>query len=161
MELHKLLENLPKQAWINVYRRNFLQDSKTKTGIHFKFVENDTPLTSVFSYDGEFIRIQVDGSKKTVISVQKVEYTPITQMQWVETEEMRHWSTSPSVYQHYKGGVYRVLCESIHTETGEEFTNYIRVDCPKKQVWSRPSSMFHDYLEDGTKRFKLIREATV
>lgn len=159
--LEKLVDELPKQSFINVYRRNLLQESKTKKAIHFKFVENDTALSSVFSYEGQFLRIEVCPEKKSVKDVSIVEYVPVTQMSWVETSELKHWSTQPTVYEHYKGGRYRVLSESVHSETGERLTNYIRVDCPKKQVWSRPSEMFHDFLADGTKRFKLVREALV
>lgn len=158
-ELDNLIDGLKKQHWINVWRKEVLQDSKTKTGIHFKWIENETKTSRIYAYAGEFVRIEVDSAEKTVISADKVEYTPVTQMQWVATQEMKHWSVGADVYKHYKGGHYRVIGESTHSETGEKLINYVRVDCPAKLMWSRPAEMFHDHLEDGTKRFKLVREA--
>lgn len=159
--LEKLVDDIPKQLFISVYRKNILTSPVEKKALHFKFIENDTSLSSVFAFEGQFLRIVVDETKKTVLQASVVEYTPLTQMHWVETDEMKHWSAKVDVYRHYKGGVYRVYSESEHTETGERFVNYTRIDCPKKQMWSRPSAMFHGYTEDGKKRFELIREGLV
>jgi hypothetical protein len=45
------------------------------------------------------------------------------------------------VWKHYKGGHYRVLCESIHTETSERLVVY---QClyGKLTICSRPRDMF-------------------
>ncbi|MGL5958014.1 MAG: hypothetical protein ACRCZZ_05425 [Phocaeicola sp.] len=158
MELVNLIENLSKQAWINVYRRNFLQDARTKTGIHFKFVENDTPLSSVFAYAGQFVRIEVDGAKKSVKSVEVVEYTPCTTMMWVEANEKRHWSTIPQMYRCKEtGGIFRLECVSICKETGRELVTYSRPDVPSLV----PQTVTHEEFFGGGQcegRFELIRE---
>ncbi len=46
------------------------------------------------------------------------------------------------VYQHFKGGVYIKICESIHTETGEELVTY--VCATSGEIFSRPKEMFYD-----------------
>lgn len=43
-------------------------------------------------------------------------------------------------YRHFKGKIYQVLNIATHTETGEEFAVYKRVDDDK--VWVRPIEMF-------------------
>lgn len=47
------------------------------------------------------------------------------------------------IYQHYKGGLYKVLFISTQTETGEELVNYYNIHKPNVK-WSRPKEMFMD-----------------
>lgn len=49
------------------------------------------------------------------------------------------------IYLHYKGGLYRVIAEGVHTETQEKLTTYVSLETGK--VWVRPSSMFHELVE--------------
>jgi hypothetical protein len=53
-------------------------------------------------------------------------------------------------HRHYKGGLYRVLFEAIHTETEEPMTVY---QTPDGRNWVRPAAMFNDTLPDGRRRF--------
>ncbi len=45
-------------------------------------------------------------------------------------------------YQHFKGGLYIVLCEGKHTETNEILVTY--VSAASGEVYHRPKSMFYD-----------------
>lgn len=56
-------------------------------------------------------------------------------------------------HRHYKGGLYRVLFEAIHTETEEPMTVY---QTPDGRNWVRPAAMFNDTLPDGRRRFEPI-----
>lgn len=47
-------------------------------------------------------------------------------------------------YRHFKGGYYRVLFLSTHTETGEDLVNYRECGNVDGRVWSRPKEMFMD-----------------
>ena len=58
-------------------------------------------------------------------------------------------------YRHYKGGIYTFLCGAQHTERDEALIIYKN---ERNDVFARPASMFHGYLEDGTKRFTLIHD---
>ncbi|MGI8216736.1 DUF1653 domain-containing protein [Bacillus cereus] len=65
------------------------------------------------------------------------------------------------LYEHYKGGLYRVLAEvARHTETGEDVVVYMSVETGL--VWVRPSELFYGYLTTNEgkviKRFKAIIE---
>lgn len=47
----------------------------------------------------------------------------------------------PGLYRHYKGGLYTVLYEAIHSETLEKMVVY--TPCKEDaDIWVRPSSMF-------------------
>lgn len=62
---------------------------------------------------------------------------------------------APGLYLHFKGGIYEVLANATHTETGEQFVVY-RPDGGDK-VWARPVSMWNEtVLLNGkeVKRFK-------
>lgn len=51
--------------------------------------------------------------------------------------------TIGGVYRHFKGGIYRVLAVSKHTETGEVLVVYVGIEGPNKgDVYSRPIDMF-------------------
>jgi hypothetical protein len=58
-------------------------------------------------------------------------------------------------YLHYKGGRYRVLFLSKHTETGEIFVNYQSLLFGSYH--SRPLDLWNEKLENGDERFKLIK----
>ena len=45
-------------------------------------------------------------------------------------------------YKHYKGGEYKVLYISRHTEQNEELVNYRKIG--ENKIWSRPKEMFMD-----------------
>ena len=47
-------------------------------------------------------------------------------------------------YRHWKGGYYRVICESTHTETEEEFVVYRACGDYSGITWSRPKKLFMD-----------------
>lgn len=62
-------------------------------------------------------------------------------------------------YKHYKGGVYKVIGTSTHTETEEKLVLYI--DANSGKLWSRPESMWEDevyvdWLLRSFKRFEKI-----
>ena len=53
------------------------------------------------------------------------------------------------MYHHFKGGLYAVLGEAVHTETGEELVIYLSVEEPTK-IHARPKEMFYGHVErDG------------
>lgn len=65
-------------------------------------------------------------------------------------------STALGKYQHYKGAIYKVIGNALHTETLEHLTVYT---CEKSVMWVRPTSMFNEFINiDGkeTPRFKQI-----
>lgn len=62
------------------------------------------------------------------------------------------------VYRHYKGGIYNVVGQAIHTETDERLVIYEDV---RGVMWARPATMFHEHVEvDGERvlRFEYIGE---
>ncbi|MDQ0188860.1 DUF1653 domain-containing protein [Alicyclobacillus cycloheptanicus] len=54
-------------------------------------------------------------------------------------------------YRHFKGAVYEVIGEALHSETEERLVLYRRVG--SEQIWARPYDMFHGIHESGVKRF--------
>ncbi len=66
------------------------------------------------------------------------------------------------IYQHYKGGKYKVHFVSKHSETLEEFVVYEALyDNPESKFWSRPIDLFTDEVEwEGktVKRFVFLSE---
>ena len=60
------------------------------------------------------------------------------------------------VYRHYKGGLYEVLGNAVHTETGEKLVIYRPVGVISK-MWARPESMWNDYIvSEDVKRFTKV-----
>ena len=62
------------------------------------------------------------------------------------------------LYRHFKGGIYEFICIAKDTETSEEFVIYKEAGT-EGRVWSRPVSIFYQYVDvDGkqTPRFELI-----
>lgn len=67
------------------------------------------------------------------------------------------------IYEHYKGGHYRVLGVGKHSENLEEFVIYEALyDNPKSQLWIRPLAEFTEEIiwPDGVKRsrYKFISD---
>ena len=64
-----------------------------------------------------------------------------------------------SVYQHFKGNIYKILGVGKHSETLEDYVVY--ADLNEEKIWIRPYDMFLEevQLEDGTivPRFKQIQ----
>lgn len=56
------------------------------------------------------------------------------------------------LYQHYKGGKYKVLAVGTHTETGETMVTYLGVG-EGGRVWIRPLDMWNEEV-DGEPRFR-------
>lgn len=71
------------------------------------------------------------------------------------------------VFQHYKGGMYRVTHVSLHTETNEILVNYHLLSSPfvdganEVDQYSRPLSIWLSPAPDGGKRFKPVVPAYV
>jgi hypothetical protein len=67
------------------------------------------------------------------------------------------------IYQHFKGGRYRVIGVALHEETLEELVVYESLDPnPVSKLWARPLSVFQESVTiDGKQvpRFQFIAEA--
>ena len=66
---------------------------------------------------------------------------------------MKSYPEINGVYRHYKGGMYKVLFLSTHTETDEVLVNYQSVHFGS--YYSRPLSSWNEQVE-STERFELI-----
>ncbi len=58
-----------------------------------------------------------------------------------------------ATHRHYKGGLYRRIFESKHSESGEILTVYVHIWPHDTSPWARPAEMFHGRLEDERVRF--------
>ena len=58
------------------------------------------------------------------------------------------------IYRHFKGGIYEVVGNAVHTETGDELVLYRAIDRPSP-IWARPKEMWNEVV-NGKKRFELI-----
>lgn len=58
------------------------------------------------------------------------------------------------IYQHYKGGMYKVLFLSKHTETNEILVNYQSIHFGS--YYSRPLESWNEKTKEGLDRFKLL-----
>ena len=45
-------------------------------------------------------------------------------------------------YKHFKGNIYKVICEATHTETGEVMVVYKNI--AEDHIWVRPKEMFFE-----------------
>lgn len=64
------------------------------------------------------------------------------------------------VYQHYKGGVYRLVQRDVkHTETGEIGVMYEHLWPHDHGFWFRPQEMFFGMNAAGEERFTLVKQA--
>ncbi len=62
------------------------------------------------------------------------------------------------IYQHYKGGVYRLVHKGVrHSETLETGVMYEHLWPHAHGYWYRPESIFFGTLENGEQRFKLVK----
>ena len=57
---------------------------------------------------------------------------------------------------HYEGGLYRLIGEARHSETGETMTVYEHLWPHEPGLWVRPSEMFNGRLADGSPRFSRL-----
>jgi hypothetical protein len=57
-------------------------------------------------------------------------------------------------HRHYKGGLYKVLGEAKHSETGEILVVYEHLWPLGQSLWVRPASMYYERLADGRLRFE-------
>jgi hypothetical protein len=66
-------------------------------------------------------------------------------------------NVAPGLYEHYKGGRYRVLFTGTHSETLEPMTVYMSMETG--EVWVRPEAMWAEAIEwyDGIKRPRFIK----
>ena len=65
-----------------------------------------------------------------------------------------------SLYKHYKGNVYRVVCIARHSEDLSELVVYSDASVPEK-IWARPLEMWSETVEVNgvsVERFKKIGE---
>ena len=61
-----------------------------------------------------------------------------------------------SVYEHFKGGKYKVLFLATDSITNEEVVVYESL-YGKHLIWTMPVDKFNSYTEDGIERFKLVK----
>lgn len=66
---------------------------------------------------------------------------------------MLNYPDPGKTYRHYKGGLYKVLFLSTHTETSEVFVNYKSLHFGS--YYSRPLSSWNELSKDGEIRFTL------
>ena len=62
-------------------------------------------------------------------------------------------------YRHYKGGLYEVIGEALHSETKEELVVYVSRGESSDSMWVRPKEMFLEEVElEGRKvpRFERV-----
>jgi hypothetical protein len=68
-------------------------------------------------------------------------------------------SAPGEIYQHYKGGVYRLVHKGVHhSETLETGVVYEHLWPHTHGFWYRPESIFFGTLQNGEPRFKLVKE---
>ena len=64
------------------------------------------------------------------------------------------------LYQHYKGGVYRLVARTAkHSETLEVGVVYEHLWPHDHGFWFRPQELFFGKNEKGEERFKLVKKA--
>ncbi|WP_175903753.1 DUF1653 domain-containing protein [Burkholderia seminalis] len=63
-----------------------------------------------------------------------------------------------STHRHYKGGLYRYIGVARHSETEESVVVYEHLWPHARGLWVRPEAMFNGNLEDGTPRFRKLRD---
>jgi hypothetical protein len=66
-----------------------------------------------------------------------------------------------ATHEHYKGGLYRVICEATHTETGEKFVVREHVWPHESSIKVRPADLFYGTREDGTPRYRKLTKIIV
>ncbi len=72
---------------------------------------------------------------------------------------------NPGLYEHYKGGRYRLLWVALHSETQEPLAIYVSVGDGEGRVWARPAHMWSEEvtLPSGERRprFVPVEEMTI
>ncbi|KWK10390.1 DUF1653 domain-containing protein [Burkholderia stagnalis] len=63
-----------------------------------------------------------------------------------------------ATHRHYKGGLYRFVGVARHSETEESLVVYEHLWPHARGLWVRPEAMFNENLEDGTPRFRKLRD---
>ncbi len=63
-----------------------------------------------------------------------------------------------TIYEHYKGGIYRFLHEGRDSETLADVVMYEHLWPHAHGYWARPKELFYGTLADGSPRFKLIKK---
>lgn len=61
-----------------------------------------------------------------------------------------------NVYEHYKGGTYKVICVAKMESTGEKMVVYSGYCLYKTINFCRPMIDFTEVFSDGTPRFELV-----
>lgn len=70
------------------------------------------------------------------------------------------YAAEGEIYQHYKGGVYRLVQRDVkHTETGEIGVVYEHLWPHDHGFWFRPQEMFFGKNVAGEARFTLIKKS--
>jgi hypothetical protein len=81
----------------------------------------------------------------------------MTQKSRFETKE-EALAAPGEIYQHYKGGVYRLLERGVkHSETLEVGVFYEHLWPHERGLWFRPEGIFFGNLPDGSPRFALVK----
>lgn len=76
------------------------------------------------------------------------------------TTKEEAYAAPGEIYQHYKGGVYRVLQRGVkNTETGELGVLYEHLWPHEHTVYWRPEGIFFSRTSDGSERFLLVKKA--
>lgn len=66
-------------------------------------------------------------------------------------------TVEPGVYRHFKGNLYRVLCNAVDSETGEAMVVY-RALYGERGVWVRPARMWNERVErDGGSFVRFVK----
>jgi hypothetical protein len=66
-----------------------------------------------------------------------------------------------ATHRHYKGGLYRVVAEATHTETGEALVIREHVWPHASSIKARPAALFNGKLEDGTPRYRKLTKIII
>lgn len=67
--------------------------------------------------------------------------------------------TDSRIYRHFKGGLYRILCEAKDSETKANMIVYQSIETG--QIWTRSAYQFHKNHVDGSRRFTPIDNPVV
>lgn len=73
----------------------------------------------------------------------------------------REQALAIATHEHYKGGLYRVICEATHTESGEKLVIREHVWPHAANTKARPADLFYGTLEDGRPRYRKLTKIVV
>lgn len=77
----------------------------------------------------------------------------------LERSPPHHWVRRDSLWRHYKGGVYIVLCLAAR-EADHNQLDVIYKDVDTGRVWSRPLANWREEVSDGTKTIPRFRQVS-